>query len=58
MCAGNLLRQLDQRLPPPLTRAVARLGNWSALGALSWAAVLSAAAVLAPPSGPSTTSGR
>ncbi|WP_433353725.1 hypothetical protein ACQPYV_24745 [Micromonospora saelicesensis] len=47
MRAGNLLRQLDQRLLPPLTRAVARLGDRSARsGVLSWAAVLSAAAVL------------
>ncbi|MEW1584299.1 hypothetical protein AB0283_02460 [Micromonospora vinacea] len=47
MRAGNLLRQLDQRLLPPLTRAVARLGDRSArFGVLSWAAVLSAAAVL------------
>ncbi|WP_030488979.1 hypothetical protein [Micromonospora chokoriensis] len=47
MRAGNLLRQLDQRLLPPLTRAVARLGDSSARpGVLSWAAVLSAAAVL------------
>ncbi|MFE9193729.1 hypothetical protein ACFYL6_29420 [Micromonospora sp. NPDC007208] len=47
MRAGNLLRQLDQRLLPPLTRAVARLGDRSPRsGVLSWAAVLSAAAVL------------
>ncbi|MET8358156.1 hypothetical protein [Micromonospora sp. NPDC005171] len=47
MRTGNLLRQLDQRLLPPLTRAVARLGDRSARsGVLSWAAVLSAAAVL------------
>ncbi|MEU8423636.1 hypothetical protein AB0C15_22450 [Micromonospora sp. NPDC048835] len=47
MRAGNLLRQLDQRLLPPLTRAVARLGDRpSRSGVLSWAAVLSAAAVL------------
>ncbi|MET8122025.1 hypothetical protein [Micromonospora sp. NPDC005291] len=47
MRAGNLLRQLDQRLLPPLTRAVARLGDRSARsGVLTWAAVLSAAAVL------------
>ncbi|WCN79960.1 hypothetical protein [Micromonospora sp. LH3U1] len=47
MRAGNLLRQLDQRLLPPLTRAVARLGNRSARsGVLTWAAVFSAAAVL------------
>ena len=47
MRAGNLLRQLDQRLLPPLTRAVTRLGDRSARsGVLSWAAVLSAAAVL------------
>ncbi|MEU8113342.1 hypothetical protein [Micromonospora sp. NPDC048947] len=47
MRAGNLLRQLDQRLLPPLTRTVARLGDRSARsGVLSWAAVLSAAAVL------------
>ncbi|WP_328381754.1 hypothetical protein OHQ88_02380 [Micromonospora zamorensis] len=47
MRAGNLLRQLDQRLLPPLTRAVTRLGERSARsGVLTWAAVLSAAAVL------------
>ncbi|MEU4554803.1 hypothetical protein [Micromonospora violae] len=47
MRAGNLLRQLDQRLLPPLTRVVARLGDRSGRsGVLSWAAVLSAAAVL------------
>ncbi|MEU7587609.1 hypothetical protein AB0A95_15060 [Micromonospora sp. NPDC049230] len=47
MRAGNLLRQLDQRLLPPLTRAVARLGDRSARsGVLTWAAALSAAAVL------------
>ncbi len=47
MRAGNLLRQLDQQLLPPLTRAVARLGDRSGRsGVLSWAAVLSAAAVL------------
>ena len=42
MRAGNLLRQLDQRLLPPLTRAVTRLGERSARsGVLTWAAVLS-----------------
>ncbi|RZT80066.1 hypothetical protein EV382_3309 [Micromonospora violae] len=47
MRAGNLLRQLDQRLLPPLTRVVARLADRSGRsGVLSWAAVLSAAAVL------------
>ncbi|MGC4864296.1 hypothetical protein ACLQ3B_02535 [Micromonospora sp. DT53] len=47
MRAGNLLRQLDQRLLPPLTRAVVRLGDRPARsGVLSWATVLSAAAVL------------
>ncbi|MGI5519525.1 hypothetical protein ACQEUX_01030 [Micromonospora sp. CA-259024] len=47
MRAGNLLRQLDQRLLPPLTRAVTRLGDGSARsGVLTWAAALSAAAVL------------
>ncbi|MEU8182742.1 hypothetical protein AB0B86_18500 [Micromonospora sp. NPDC049047] len=47
MRAGNLLRQLDQRLLPPLTRAVARLGDRpTRSGVLTWAAALSAAAVL------------
>ncbi|SCF00610.1 hypothetical protein GA0070607_4299 [Micromonospora coriariae] len=47
MRAGDLLRQLDQRLLPPLTRAVARLGDRSARsGVLTWAALLSSAAVL------------
>ncbi|MEV4657585.1 hypothetical protein [Micromonospora sp. NPDC049301] len=47
MRAGDLLRQLDQRLLPPLTRAVTRLGDRSARsGVLTWAAVLSSAAVL------------
>ncbi|MFF5178430.1 hypothetical protein ACFY2Q_10445 [Micromonospora sp. NPDC000316] len=47
MRAGDLLRQLDQRLLPPLTRAVARLADRSGRsGVLTWAAVLSAAAVL------------
>ncbi|MEU4334158.1 hypothetical protein AB0F59_05975 [Micromonospora lupini] len=47
MRAGDLLRQLDQRLLPPLTRAVARLGDRSGRsGVLTWAAVLSTAAVL------------
>ncbi|MDG4805295.1 hypothetical protein O7634_00800 [Micromonospora sp. WMMD1120] len=47
MRAGDLLRQLDQRLLPRLSRTVARLGDRSARsGVLTWAAVLSAAAVL------------
>ncbi|MEU7612114.1 hypothetical protein [Micromonospora sp. NPDC049204] len=47
MRAGNLLRQLDQRLLPQLTRAVARLGDRpSRSGVLTWAAALSAVAVL------------
>ncbi|MFI5925259.1 hypothetical protein ACIA3K_04680 [Micromonospora sp. NPDC051543] len=47
MRAGDLLRQLDQRLLPPLTRAVVRLGDRpTRSGVLSWVAVLSAAAVL------------
>ncbi|MEU5905651.1 hypothetical protein [Micromonospora sp. NPDC047527] len=47
MRAGDLLRQLDQRLLPPLTRAVARLADRSARSSvLTWAAVLSVAAVL------------
>ncbi|MDG4756932.1 hypothetical protein [Micromonospora sp. WMMD710] len=47
MRAGDLLRQLDQRLLPPLTRAVARLGDRSGRsGVLTWAALLSMAAVL------------
>ncbi|MEH1169391.1 hypothetical protein V6V47_28825 [Micromonospora sp. CPCC 205539] len=48
MRAGDLLRQLDQRLLPPLTRAVGRLGdNRSARpGVLTWAALFSSAAVL------------
>ncbi|MGQ5263067.1 hypothetical protein ACTWLT_20240 [Micromonospora sp. ZYX-F-536] len=48
MRAGDLLRQLDQRLLPPLTRAVSRLGDRSARsGVLTWAALVSSAAVLA-----------
>ncbi|WP_410810946.1 hypothetical protein [Micromonospora sp. 067-2] len=48
MRSGDLLRQLDQRLLPPLTRAVARLGDSSSRsGVLSWAALVSSAAVLA-----------
>ncbi|MET8307690.1 hypothetical protein [Micromonospora sp. NPDC005173] len=47
MRAGDLLRQLDQRLLPPLTRAVGRLNDRSArFGVLTWAALLSTAAVL------------
>ncbi|MGC5289422.1 hypothetical protein [Micromonospora sp. DT231] len=47
MRAGNLLRQLDQRLLPPLTRAVTRMGDRpTRSGVLTWAAALSAAAVL------------
>ncbi|PWR08838.1 hypothetical protein DKT68_14330 [Micromonospora acroterricola] len=47
MRAGDLLRQLDQRLLPPLTRAMARLGERSGRsGVLTWAALLSSAAVL------------
>ncbi|MGK5741872.1 hypothetical protein [Micromonospora sp. URMC 103] len=47
MRAGDLLRQLDHRLLPPLTRAVARLGQAPARsGVLTGAALVSAAAVL------------
>ncbi|WBB67288.1 hypothetical protein [Micromonospora sp. WMMD812] len=47
MRAGDLLRQLDQRLLPPLTRAVARLAVTSARPrVLTSTALLSAAAVL------------
>ncbi|MBM0234931.1 hypothetical protein JNW91_25855, partial [Micromonospora sp. STR1_7] len=47
MRAGDLLRQLDQRLLPPLTRGVARLGDRSGRsGVLTWAALFSMAAVL------------
>ncbi|MFI7605146.1 hypothetical protein ACIBTV_08475 [Micromonospora sp. NPDC049366] len=47
MRAGDLLRQLDQRLLPPLTRAVARLADGSARPRLlSSTALLSVAAVL------------
>ncbi|MFC4020275.1 hypothetical protein ACFOW4_20345 [Micromonospora sp. GCM10011542] len=47
MRAGDLLRQLDQRLLPPLTRAVTRLGHRSARsGVLTGAALFSTAAVL------------
>ncbi|MFC0504519.1 hypothetical protein [Micromonospora costi] len=47
MRAGDLLRQLDQRLLPPLTRAVARLGETSARSrVLTGTALASAAAVL------------
>ncbi|MFF5055529.1 hypothetical protein ACFY1S_20345 [Micromonospora sp. NPDC000663] len=47
MRAGDLLRQLDQRLLPPLTRGVARLDDRSRRsGVLTWAALFSLAAVL------------
>ncbi|MFC3500421.1 hypothetical protein ACFOOK_05495 [Micromonospora krabiensis] len=47
MRAGDLLRQLDQRLLPPLTRAVARLADGSTRPRLlSSTALLSVAAVL------------
>lgn len=47
MPAGDLLRQLDQRLLPPLLRAVARSGQGpSRSRLLSWAALLSVGAVV------------
>ena len=56
MRAGNLLRQLDQRLLPPLTRAVARLGDRSGGPACSAGPRCSPRRrCWAPPSGPSTT---